>query len=145
MSGKRRRRQQELELPKVVLDTGALIALDQYQPGERMRALVVASEREGRRLHIPAVVVAEWWRGDNLAHHRSGEMFKVEPVTDTIARSAGLALKDVSKDRRITAPLTIDAIVMATAASPGAVVYTSDFDDLDRFTRVYPGVRLFTV
>jgi len=145
MSGRQRRRQPELELPKVVLDTGALIALDEQHPIERVRDLVAAAAATERRLHLPAVVVAEWWRGDNLAHHRGAKMFKVEPVTDPIARAAGLALKDVSKDRRITASMTIDAIVMATAASLGAVVYTSDFDDLDRFTRSFGSVRVFTV
>jgi hypothetical protein len=33
-------------------------------------------------------------------------MFKVEAVTEVIAKSAGEALKTYSKDRRITAPLT---------------------------------------
>jgi predicted nucleic acid-binding protein len=135
MSG-RRRLDQGAELPRIVLDTGALIALDQQRPVERMRILVATAAAAGRRLHIPAVVVAEWWRGDNLAHHRNAKMFKVEPVTEIIARSAGEALR-ISKDRRVTALLTIDAIVMATAASLGAVVYTSDFDDLDRFTRFF--------
>ena len=88
--------------------------------------------------------MAEWWRGDNRAHHRNAKMFKVEPVTEVIAKSAGEALKTYSKDRRITAALTIDAIVMATAASLGAVVYTSDFEDLDRFTRFFD-VRVFTI
>lgn len=102
MNGRRRRGPQEPELPKVVLDTGALIALDEQHPVERVRAVVVAAERAGRRLHIPAVVVAEWWRGNNLAHHRGAKMFKVEPVTDSIARNAGIALKEVSKNRRVT-------------------------------------------
>jgi predicted nucleic acid-binding protein len=136
MSGERRH-EESAELPRVVLDTGALIALDEQRPVERMRALVATAAAAGRRLHIPAVVVAEWWRGDNLAHHRNAKMFKVEAVTEVIARSAGEALTKISKNRRVTALLTIDAIVMATAASLGAVVYTSDFDDLDRFTRFF--------
>jgi predicted nucleic acid-binding protein len=143
MSGRRRRRP-DAELPRVVLDTGALIGLDKQRPGERLRVLVATAAAAERRLHIPAVVVAEWWRGDNLAHHRNAKMFKVEPVTEVIARSAGEALKTISKDRRVSALLTIDAIVMATAASLGAVVYTSDFDDLDRFTRFFDA-RVLTI
>jgi hypothetical protein len=100
----RRRQQQKADLPKVVLDTGALIALDEQRPAERMRAVVVAAERAGRRLHIPAVVVAEWWRGDNLAHHQGAKMFKVEPVTDAIARNAGIALKDIFEERARYSP-----------------------------------------
>jgi hypothetical protein len=33
---------------------------------------------------------------------------------------------------------------MATAASLGAIVYSSDFDDLDRFTRFFD-VRVLTI
>jgi hypothetical protein len=39
----------------------------------------------------------------------------------------------------------MDTIVMATAALLGAVVYTSDFEDLDRFTRTFPNVKLFSL
>ena len=109
-----------------------------------MRILVATSAAAERYLHIPAVVVAEWWRGDNLAHHRNAKMFKVEAVTEVIARSAGEALRTISKDRRVTALLTIDAIVMATAAALGAIVYTTDFDDLDRFTRFFDA-RVLTI
>ncbi len=143
MSGGRRRGP-DAEFPRVVLDTGALIGLDQNRPGERLRDLVATAAAAGRRFHIPAVVVAEWWRGDNLAHHRNAKMFTVVPVTEVIARSAGEALKTISKDRRVSALLTIDAIVMATAASLGAVVYTSDFDDLDRFSRFFDA-RVLTI
>jgi predicted nucleic acid-binding protein len=143
MSG-RQRQGRQVELPRVVLDTGALIALDEQHPVARAWGIVAAAAVAERRLYIPAVVVAEWWRGDNRAHHRNAKMFKVEPVTEVIAKSAGEALKTYSKDRRITAALTIDAIVMATAASLGAVVYTSDFEDLDRFTRFFD-VRVFTI
>jgi hypothetical protein len=72
-------------------------------------------------------------------------MFKVEPISDSVARCAGEALRAVSKDRRVTASMTIDAIVIAMAASLGAIVYTSDFDDLNRFSRTFPNVKLFTV
>jgi predicted nucleic acid-binding protein len=143
MSG-RQRQGRQADLPRVVLDTGALIALDEQHPVERIRGVVAAAALAVRRLYIPAVVVAEWWRGDNRAHHRNAKMFKVEPVTEVIAKSAGEALRTYSKDRRITAALTIDAIVMATAASLGAIVYTCDFEDLDRFTRFF-NVRLFTI
>jgi hypothetical protein len=94
MSGKRQHGHgQHAEPPRVVLDTGALIALDEQHPVERVRDIVAVSAAAERRLFIPAVVVAEWWRGDNRAHHRNSRMFKVEAVTEVIAKSAGEALK----------------------------------------------------
>jgi hypothetical protein len=36
----------------------------------------------------------------------------------------------------------IDAVVMASAAQRGDVVYTSDFDDLNHFRRVFPTVTV---
>jgi len=39
----------------------------------------------------------------------------------------------------------IDAIVMASAASRGDVVYTSDFDDLERLRSFFPSVRVLVV
>jgi hypothetical protein len=88
MSG-RQRQGRQADLPRVVLDTGALIALDEQHPVERIRGVVAAAALAVRRLYIPAVVVAEWWRGDNRAHHRNAKMFKVEPVTEVIAKSGG--------------------------------------------------------
>jgi len=47
---------------------------------------------------------------------------------------------------RVDAKLTVDAMVMAYAAtSGGAVVYTSDLDDLRKLTHVFPAVTLLGV
>ena len=51
---------------------------------------------------------------------------RVEAVDEGLAKIAGEALAAV---REAT---TVDAVVMASAARRGDVVYTSDFDDLDR-------------
>jgi predicted nuclease of predicted toxin-antitoxin system len=40
---------------------------------------------------------------------------------------------------------TVDAIVMASAASRGDVVYTSDVDDLERLRAYFPAVRVLAV
>jgi hypothetical protein len=40
---------------------------------------------------------------------------------------------------------TIDALVMASAALRGGVVYTSDVDDLQRLGRYFPEVRVLSV
>ena len=38
--------------------------------------------------------------------------------------------------------IALDAIVMASAASRGDIVYTSDFEDLSRLGRCFPSVRV---
>ena len=38
-----------------------------------------------------------------------------------------------------------DALVMASAAQRGDIVYTSDFGDLDRLRSYFPTVRLLAV
>ena len=63
----------------------------------------------------------------------------VEPLFEDLARTAGEAVGAVKGAG------AIDAIVMASAASRGDRVLTSDFDDLDRLRLYFPGVRLLHV
>ena len=53
-----------------------------------------------------------------------------------MARLAGLALTLVPRAQ------TIDAIVMASAATRGDIVYTGNVADLERLGRRFPGVRV---
>ena len=48
----------------------------------------------------------------------------------------------VPRVRLAVAPSNPDAVVMASAASRGDRVLTSDFDDLERLRSYFPGVRL---
>ena len=64
---------------------------------------------------------------------------RVEDVTTRLARLAGEALAAVPR------ATPVDAIVMASAASRGDVVYTSDFDELVRLTSFFPDVRVLAV
>jgi hypothetical protein len=49
-------------------------------------------------------------------------------------------------ERRDRAKLSVDVMVMAFAATfGGALVYTSDLDDLQRLSRYFPEVRLLAV
>jgi hypothetical protein len=50
-------------------------------------------------------------------------------------RSAGEALASLRRGADIDAGVTVDAIVMASAARRGDVIFTSDVDDLERFSR----------
>jgi hypothetical protein len=121
----------------LTFDTGMLIALERRQ----QRAWLVYREARNAKVPItvPTAVIAEWWRGrtDAREHVRSGLL--VEVLSEALARLAGDALASVP-------PATVvDAIVMASAASRGDVVYTSDFDDLERLRAFFPSVRLLSV
>jgi hypothetical protein len=102
-------------------DTGFLIGLERAKP--RPVALLAAARRRSLLVSIPAAVVAEWWRG---AHDQMKilRLVEVEAMTERLAKSAGEALAAVSR------ATVVDAIVMASAAARGSVVYTSDYEDL---------------
>ena len=63
----------------------------------------------------------------------------LEPMSLALARAAGEAIAAV---RGAT---VVDAIVMASAALRGDMVWTSDMDDLGRLAPYFPEVRLLAV
>lgn len=121
----------------LTFDTGMLIALER----RAQRAWNVYREAMIRKVPItvPTVVIGEWWRGgtDAREHVRSG--LNVEVLSEPVARSAGEAMS------RIRSATVVDAIVMASAASRGDVVYTQDFGHLERLRVVFPAVRVLSV
>jgi predicted nucleic acid-binding protein len=70
---------------------------------------------------------------------------QIEPIDETIVKLAGEALAWLGRRAGVDASLTIDAIVMASAARRGDVVYTSDVHDLRRFQQFFPGVKVLSV
>jgi len=106
----------------VTADSSFLIGLER----KKDRALGVLASLGKRRVSVPVAVLAEWWRGSPRQAHVLRLLDKPEPMTEALAKSAGEALA------RAPGSTTIDAIVMASAASRGDVVYTSDFSDLER-------------
>jgi predicted nucleic acid-binding protein len=118
----------------ITFDTGALIALERRRP--RMKEIVERALANDQPITVPADVVGEWWRGRTDLRDRILESVDVEPLTEPLAKLAGEALAAV---RGAT---LVDAIVMASAASRGDVVYSSDIEDLDRLRRQFPGVRV---
>lgn len=118
-------------------DTGMLIALDRRKP----RALAVHEwlAEEGIRVTVPWIVVAEFWRGRTDRRDAILRSVDIEAPALSLAKSAGDALAAV---KRAT---IVDAIVMASAALRGDVVYTSDLEDLSVLQRHFPGVRLLVV
>lgn len=118
----------------ITFDTGALIALERRK--QRMTDVVVRA-RLGRLLVIvPSVAVAEWWRGRSEARLRILAGVIVEPLDELLARSAGDALAAVA------GATMADAVIMASAARRGGIVYTSDVADLERLRAFFPGVRV---
>jgi len=118
-------------------DTGLLSAL------ERRRQRAWAIYRRLRERHapatIPAPVLGEWWRGRTDVRDAICLSCHVEPLTAAIARLAGEALVAVPGAE------TIDAFVMASASLRGDIVFTSDFEDLEKLRRYFPGVRVLRV
>lgn len=121
----------------ITFDTGALIALERRRP--RMRAVLEHALTAGQPITVPTAAVGEWWRGRTDLREAILAAVDVEPLTIGLARVAGEALAAVAE------ATLVDAIVMASAASRGDVVYTSDVEDLERLRRHFPGVRVLGV
>jgi len=117
----------------VTFDTGALIALEGRD--KRMRSVLLAAERDGLNVTVPAGVIVEWWRGSARQRGILAAVL-VEPTTELLAKIAGEAIAAVP------GATSVDALVMASAAQRGDVVYTSDLDDLDRLRKHFPAVRV---
>jgi predicted nucleic acid-binding protein len=121
----------------LTFDTGALIALESRR--KRIKEILAAARTLGVVITVPTVVVAEWWRAQKGAVARILDGVVVEPLSEHLARVAGEAL---AKTRRSNA---IDAIVVASAAQRGDIVYTSDLADLQAIAAYFPGVRVLRV
>jgi hypothetical protein len=121
----------------LTLDTGALIALERRR--HRMRKVIDVATRDAVPITVPVVILAEWWRGRSYLRDLIRRMVTVEPMHEALATAAGEALASVG-DASVA-----DAIVMASAARRGDVVYTSDFGDLQRLQTAFPTVRVLSV
>lgn len=127
----------------ITFDTGVLIALERRDKTtwDRFRRL----REHGVRILVPASCESEWWRG-SPAHAAIRLAIRpfIAPLTDPIACAAGEAIGSIGRvARRVTATVTIDAQVMATAALSGCrAVLTSDPGDLQLFERHFRSVTI---
>jgi len=119
--------------PGFTFDTGALIALERGD--HRMRVVMRLARADAVRIVVPTVVLGEWWRGRSRVRDAIVASVEIEPLATTLAKVAGEGIANV---RRAT---FVDAVVMASAAQRGDVVYTSDQGDLDRLWSHFTGVR----
>lgn len=127
-------------MKSLTFDTGALIALERGD--KRMRTVVKTVRISGAVLIVPAPVIIEWWRGTRRHRHLQSSILAavhIEPTTGELAKLAGEAIE------AIHGATPIDALVMASAAQRGDLVYTSDFDDLQRLRDYFPNVRVMHV
>jgi hypothetical protein len=118
----------------LTFDTGALIGLERRR--QRIAQVYRTAVEEGLIVTVPSAVVTEWWRGRSDVRETILEGVRVEPLDERLAKLAGEALGVVPD------ATAVDAIVMASAARRGDIVYTADLEDLGRLQRFFPGVRL---
>lgn len=110
----------------VVLDSGALIAFERGDA--RMRALLRGALETSARLVIPAGVLAQVWRDPAkqvaLAALARAVTTTIAPLDQVLAEAAGVLC-----GKRKTSDV-VDASVVLTARREGAVIVTTDLDDL---------------
>lgn len=124
---------------RYVFDTGALIAAER---GKARAVRFFQLVRIGRaRLLVPLPVIAEWWRSRTDAREEILASTQVIASLD-IAKAAGVAL---ARLKDVEAKLTIDAIVMATAALTDAIVVTGDPTDFEALAPYFPRVTVLSV
>lgn len=121
----------------LTFDTGALIAIERRR--QRIKQILAAARTLRTPITVPTAVVAEWWRGQRGAVARILEGIHIEPLSERLARIAGEALAQTGGSN------AVDAVVVASAAQRGDVVYTSDVDDLSALAAHFPAVRVLRV
>ena len=133
--------------PGVTFDTGALIALERRK--ERARKVFERLREHDVVITAPLPVIGEWWRGRSDWRERILMSIRIEELTLAMVKLAGEALASLpsppSTRRRRPGPGFVDALVMASAASRGDVVYTGDLEDLECLTPFFPEVRILTL
>lgn len=123
--------------PGLTLDSGALLAFEARD--RRVDVLIQRALELGRRIVVPAGVVAQVWRGRGPRQARIAALLAsvdVEDLTRTRARAIGeLCGRSGTAD-------VIDASVVIAAWTNGRLVVTSDPDDLRRLD---PGLTIVKV
>jgi predicted nucleic acid-binding protein len=110
----------------LTLDAGALIAYERGEP--RVREILATAFARGLVPTIPAVAIAEVWRGDarDARLARLLKVSRIENLDEARAREAG-ALR-----RGVPGAGTIDACIAIGAAQRRDAVATSDPRDMRR-------------
>lgn len=131
-----RRRVQAPPPQRLILDSGAVIALSRNDP--RARAALAAAREVGVDVSIPSVVIAETVRGsakDASVNRVIKAVGEVNSADERTGRVAGALLGSAGSTS------TVDALVVAAAIElGGGVLLTGDPDDLDPLAGGHPEV-----
>jgi predicted nucleic acid-binding protein len=108
----------------LTLDAGALIAYERGQ--ERIRKILAVGYERGFVPTIPAIALAEVWRGDpkDARIARLLKACSIEVVDETLARTAG------SLRRTTPGASAIDACIAVGVRRRGDAIATSDPNDM---------------
>ena len=132
----RARRTQKKAPQRLILDSGAVIALSRGEP--RVRAFVAQALELRAPVDVPVVVVAETLRGgprDAAVHRVLKAVDSVPDATEKHGRTAAGLLGNAQSNA------TVDALVVAEAVlAGGAHVLTGDTEDLERLAAPHPEV-----
>lgn len=111
----------------MTIDSGPLIAFERQE--RRIEAWLQVATDRNLLLTVPAVVVAEVWRGGAKSARiaRALSFCDLISTTEEIAKHAGILLSATGTSN------TIDAIVVATASLRRENVLTADYEDLSVF------------
>jgi predicted nucleic acid-binding protein len=114
---------------EIVLDAGALIALERGE--RRARAYVFLAAQGRARLITSSAVVAQVWRGGarqaRLARLLTSDLVTEHPLDADMSRRIGVLAAAVGVAD------VVDGHVAVLALQRGALVMTSDADDLARW------------
>ena len=132
----RARRTQKKAPRRLILDSGAVIALSRGEP--RVRAFVARALELGAPVDVPVVVVAETLRGgprDAAVHRVLKAVDSVPDATEKHGRTSAGLLGNAQSNS------TVDALVVAEAVlAGGAHVLTGYSEDLERLAAPHPEV-----
>ena len=138
MARSKRRSELKMSASRLVLDSGAVIALSRGD--SRARAFLTRALKLEVDIEVPVVVVAETLRGtarDAPVHLALNAFGRVRPTTKAIGKLAGRLLGEAHSSH------TVDALVVAQAIdSGGGAILTSDPDDLERLAGGWPAVHI---
>ena len=133
------RRQAQSAPQRLILDSGAVIALSRGE--SRARAVLTLALELGLDVRIPVAVLEETLRGNprDAPVHRIRNTVDVFPTEETAARLAGALLG------RTGGTNTVDALVTAEAIITSADVLTSDARDLRALLGDHRGVTIVQI
>jgi predicted nucleic acid-binding protein len=134
----RSRRERRRQTQRLILDSGAVIALARHE--QPARAFVARALELGAEVEVPVVVVAETVRGgprDAPVHRVLKAIGSVPDTREAHGRTAGRLLGTAQSNA------TVDALVVAQAVEAGgARILTGDPEDLERMARPHSEVSI---